>query len=550
MKKLLIIYFLLLALSSFSQTFKLSDYSQSSYTTNFIQKKGANSFYVEVPPWVVKGGWYQYFFSTQYTASWSSLWSMGALLNESKVVGNSSDYGPVFVLAASNWWNKFYDPGYLNSTSYAYKEQWQTYHWRRNYNGIFSAHVVTLPNTNQQLLFAVSHGENKNDKQNNYFYQNTVRSSFLINQNDPNTFSGFSNGIYKDCWESYFGFLNGNWSIYDAAHNWGNQYLNDLGPLAWPSAGYINTNNTQASSGLRHPSSIVFGNYIYIYVSDESKDGTGGIKLIRSTLNNIRNPAFYETWSEIKGWIPSLPVGFSKELCSNFFAIRGPSNTPVFPNDRNTVRFTVAKFKNTNQFIGVEQYNDDYDNNRAKLAFRFSSDLIHWTNRTIFFSNSSLNWSNLPLKYPIFLSADGTSNTDIDQNQFYVIGSSNDNSITKLFFNKTSGRINRNIVLKPSIKEIMCDLGTLEKIDNSIFVKVYPNTQKKMIDLEIRINEDAPCKMNIYNTIGALMQTSDIQLKQNSSFQFHIPFSSEIRGIYYIIIFNKNKIIGRSSFIN
>jgi len=549
MKKLLTLYFLLSTLPSFSQTFNLSNYSQNTYTTSFTQKKGSNSFYSEIPPWVIKGGWYQYFFSTQFTAAWSSQWSMGSSFNESKVVGNSSDYGPIWVIAASNWWDKFYDPAYLNSSSYMYHEQWKTYHWRRNYNGIFSAHVITQPNSAQQILFAVSHGENKNDKQGNYFYQNTVRPSFLINQNDPNTFSGTFNGVYKDCWEAYFGFLNGNWIVYDAAHDWGNQYLNDLGPIAWPSAGYVNSNNTQASSGLRHPSSIVYNNYIY--VKDESKDGTAGIKIIRCMLSNVLNSSSYETWSETQGWIPSLPQGFSKDLCSNFFATRGPNNTPAFPNERNTVRFSVAKFKNTNQFIGVEQYNDDSDNNRAKLAFRLSSDLVHWSDRINFYSNSSLNWSDLTLKYPIFLSTDGTSNTDIDLSQFYVIGSSSNNSITKLLFHKTTGRINNissNIV--SNSKGFNYNTNASENSNIKDFVKIIPNLQNHKIDVEIKINKDALCNIFIYNTLGALMQSKYINLKQNDNYQLHIPFISVVSGMYYMVILKNNEIIGRNTFFN
>lgn len=546
----LLLLFILFSTICFSQTINLSEYSQKNYTTKFIRADGANSFYAEIPPWVVKGGYFQYFFSTQFTSTWSSKWSMSSPRNETKSVGNMSDYGPFWVLSPSNWWGKFYDPNYLNSNSYIYSQQWKAYHWRRNYNGIFSAHVIKQPISGQQIIFAVSHGENKNAITDNYIYQNTVRPSYIINPKDPKTYSGELNGVFTDSWESYFGFLNGNWIPYDANHDWGNQYLNDLGPIAWPSAGYVNSNNTQASAGLRHPSSIVYGNYIYIYVCDESRDGTGGVKLIRCMLSNLLNPLFYETWSEIKGWIPSLPNGFSKNTCASYFAKRGPMNTPVFPNERNTVKFTIAKFKNTNQFIGVEQYNDDYDNNRAKLAFRFSSDLIHWSKRIDFYTNSTLKWSELPLKYPIFLSSDGTSNTDIDLNDFFVIGTSKDNSITKLLFHKIAGRFaNLNEFNFYETIEKSNNLANIVFPNISDIVKIIPNLQNKKIDINLMIKEDAPCKISIYNSLGLLLYTMNINLKEKIDYEYHVPFLFNENGVYFVIISKKNEIIGRATFI-
>jgi hypothetical protein len=181
MKKILFALFTIFYLPGVSQTININDYTQTIYSTSVTKKSGANAFYAEIPPWVVKGGWYQYFFTTNFTATWSSTWSMANRVNEIKEVGQSSDYGPLWVLAGSNWWSNFYDPNFLASPSYICNQQWQTYHWRRNYNGIFSANVITQPNSGGQILFAVSHGENKNEKQGNYFYQNTVRPSFLLN---------------------------------------------------------------------------------------------------------------------------------------------------------------------------------------------------------------------------------------------------------------------------------------------------------------------------------------------------------------------------------
>jgi hypothetical protein len=530
MKKIILFPFILFCLSAFSQNFNINNYRQNFYTISFTRKSGANPFYVEVPPCVVKGGWYQYFFTTSFSGAWSSMWSMNSLQSENMQVGNSAGYGPLWVLAASNWWGYFYDPKYLESSSYEYSQQWKTYHWRRNYNGVFGAHALTLP-SGQNILFAVSHGENKNEKQDNFYYQNTVRPSFLINTNDPATYSGVNNGVYVDCWDAYFGFVNGNWLPYDSAHDWGNQYLNDLGPIAWPSAGYVNPDGTQASSGLRHPSSIVYNNYIYSYVKDESKDGTGGIKLIRCSVANILNPASYETWSETRGWISSLPNGFSKEQCANYFSVRGPQNSPVFPAERNTIRFSVARFRNSGLFIGVEQYNDDFDKGRCKLAFRTSSDLIHWSGRINFYSNKTLDWDDFQFKYPIFLNTEGTSNNDIDINSFFVIGTSTDNKVNKLYFQKFRDFDDDKLLLEGSKSA-----NDLHQVDVALKLAIGPNPVKDRININLQPASGGLYNLVIFNSSGMLLKTTSAEIKNGGSYVDQISFASYPAGSYFVVL--------------
>jgi hypothetical protein len=536
MKKITLFPFIFYCLLSFSQNFNINDYKQSVYTISFSQKSGANEFYAEVPPCVVKGSRYQYFFTTNYTATWLSAWSMSSLRNESKKVGNSADYGPLWVLAASNWWGTPFDPKYLESNSYVYNQQWKTYHWRRNYNGVFGAHALTLP-SGQNILFVVSHGENKNEKQKSYYYQNTVRPSFVINAKNSSTYSGMNKGVYADCWDAYFGFLNGNWLPYDPAHDRGNQYLNDLGPIAWPSAGYIKPDGTQASTGLRHPSSIVYNNYVYIYVRDESKDGTGGIKLIRCAVADILNPARYQTWSETQGWISSLPKGFAKERCSNYFAVRGPQNSPLFPPDGNPIRFSVARFKNSDLFIGVEQYNDGLDNGRCKLAFRTSTDLIHWSDRVNFYSNKTLNWNDFQYKYPIFLSADGTSNNDIDINSFFVIGTSTDNKVNKLHFSKSQ--------VLPSVTSTnqLFSVAKSENVDGGLTLAITPNPFTDKINVSLQPVSDGTYNLSILNLSGALLKTVTMKMKNGDRFIDQISMASCPAGSYFVILSKGGKVV-------
>lgn len=537
MKNITLLPFIFFCLLGFSQNFNINDYKQNTYSISFSRKSGANDFYAEVPPCVVKGSKYQYFFTTNYTATWLTTWSMSSLRNENKKVVNSTAYGPQWVLAASNWWGNFYDPKYLESSSYVYNEQWKKYHWRRNYNGVFSAQALTLP-SGQNILFAVSHGENKNEKQKGYYYQNTVRPSFVINKDNPGTYSGMSKGVYTDCWEAYFGFLNGNWLPVDAAHNGGNQYLYDLGPIAWPSAGYVKPGGAQASTGLRHPSSIVYNNYIYIYVRDESKDGTGGIKLIRCAVADILNPARYQTWSETQGWISALPKGFTKERCANYFAVRGPQNSPVFPADRNTIRFSVAKFKNSDMFIGVEQYNDDLDKGRCKLAFRTSADLVHWSDRVIFYSNKTLNWSDFQYKYPIFLDAEGTSNNEIDINSFFVIGTSSDNKVNKLYFNKSQV-----VTTLAAAKQLVSVAKPETTADAGLKLSISPNPFTDKINVSLQPVIDGTYNLSIINLSGMLLRTVTMEIKNGDRYTGQISMASYPAGAYFAILSKGGKVM-------
>ncbi|WP_207514237.1 T9SS type A sorting domain-containing protein [Longitalea luteola] len=551
MKILRILLCILLPFLAQSQTFNISDYTRGISTTNFTQQSGSLSFYAEIPPWVVKGGWYQYYFTTHYTGVWSSTRSLATPYNETLSVGSAPNYGhgPKWNLTSLHWWGDYHDPNYLASPSYIYHNEWKNLHWRRNYNGIFSSQVIHHPGTDQVILFAISHGENKNEKIGNYLYQNTVRPSWVINANDPATFSGDYNGTYQECWEAYFGFLNANWLPYNEENDYGANYLNDLGPIGWPSAGYVNSSGGQTSYGLRHPSSIVYGHYVYIFVKDESHDVTGGIKCIRVHDSNIFNPNAYETWS-VNDWIPSLPAGFNKDQAAAFFSTRGPQSTPVFPNDMNTIRFSVAKFKNTNRFIGLELYFDGQG--KPHMAYRLSTNLIDWSDRVDFYAEDA-DWSSLRFKYPIFLSADGTSNVEIDENEFYIIGTSWNNSINKMHFVKNSFSF-------PLLAE-QCPPNqpcVTTKADNSTStfkqpaaatVKAYPNPVRELLNIVVSLPQNGNYTIGLYNSFGQLVKIIDRGNKTARDHNYRISTSELTSGTYFVVVSNNNKPMNRFAIV-
>mgnify|MGYP005750644541 CR=1 FL=1 len=385
----------------------------------------------EIPPVILSNSrGYTYISSTFFSTVWRHQQNLATPTDDLIRITRRRGNG-FYATSSLHWWERFLNPEFLNSSNYKHQREWQNNHWRRNYNGIFSAHI--LPDRGRgNIVFALSHGENKNEKVGDFFYQNSVRPDYLIKPRDPSTYSGGT--PYKDCWEAYFGFLNGNWSKLNNDSTLGPTYFNDIGPVLWPSAGYVNRQGHQTSQGLRHPSSIVHNGYLYIFVIDTSMDGTGGVKIVRVLTENVLNPQRYQTWSK-GGWIKALPDGFSASQVKNYFTVRGPANTPIIPNDKSTVRFSVARFQeSTNRFIAVEEYINA--NNTIELAFRYSKDLINWSDRHVIYHAS--NWKVSELHYPVFMNLKGLTDGSINRKEFYILGSRDDGKLSKLHFKLVS----------------------------------------------------------------------------------------------------------------
>ncbi|HWB92595.1 MAG TPA: T9SS type A sorting domain-containing protein, partial [Puia sp.] len=64
---------------------------------------------------------------------------------------------------------------------------------------------------------------------------------------------------------------------------------------------------------------------------------------------------------------------------------------------------------------------DLLDGGRYKTALRCSKDLLHWSARMLVISDAA-DFSSSTMNYPVFLSRDGFSNTVIDADDFYVVG--------------------------------------------------------------------------------------------------------------------------------
>ena len=403
------------------------NYKQMHYLLKVEPKVKDIKVWNEVPPVVLPNGdGYTYISSIFFSTVWRHQQNLATPIDD--VIKIDRRNKGFYATASMHWWGKFYNPKDLTNPNYKYHRAWKSHHWRRNYNGIFSAHI--LPNrSNGNILFAISHGENKNERIDNYYYQNTVRPNYKIKPRDPSTYSGGT--PYKDSWNAYFGFLNGKWAKLNSDSTLKPGFFKDIGPILWPSAGYVTKSGEQASQGLRNPSSIVYNGYLYIFVTDTSMDGTGGVKLARVREQDVLSPHLYQTWATDQ-WVAALPKGFSPARIGDYFSVRGPANTSIVLLDKNIIRFSVAKYKDEpDSFIAVEEYiNSD---NSLEVAFRYSDDLIHWSDRQLVIYRAN-SWHDSELRYPVFMNTKGLTDGSIQPDEFYVIGSRHDGNLSKLYF--------------------------------------------------------------------------------------------------------------------
>jgi hypothetical protein len=483
--------------------------------------------YLEIPPWVKSGGWRSYYFTTHFTKIFSTPIS---LTDNELTTLNLSGYTPTIVSSSLTWWNGFQIPNTISNTSLQ---------WRRNYLGTFSSHAITTT-TKGNIVVAYQHGENKNEIIGPYQYKGTVWKSdeHKIDLNDTNSYSGVKpGGLYSDGWPAYFAFLNMSWVENTAASNWGEKYFWEQGPIVWPSNGYITSERQQASFGLRHPTSIQAGNYIYIYYVDTRTlpgyvpGRDEGIKVARVLTNDAWDYTKYQVYYN-GGWQSSLPLGYTQATFMNFFDKQGPMSTSVLGQNQGSKRFAVAKVANENFYLGVEEYTDYYDHDRIKMAIRASADLVNWSPRKEILADAA-SWEEGIYHYPIFLDQTGWTNTQIDLTQFYILGTQ---AKQPSVINRMRLRIHfdNGIIISPDREQIN-DLQQEELIKQN---DIYISTLREGNILYIVTNENSPHKkVSVYSTLGQLVHQEVLDDSSSGSFQLQTTHLSE--GIYILVIETK-----------
>jgi hypothetical protein len=91
-----------------------------------------------------------------------------------------------------------------------------------------------------------------------------------------------------------------------------------------------------------------------------------------------------------------------------------------------TESFAAAKVDGLDLFVGAEVYQDWQDEapspcpGKHRLALRFSTDLIHWSERRDIYGCADAR--AFDLHYATFVRRDSTTNEVIDGDDFYLVG--------------------------------------------------------------------------------------------------------------------------------
>jgi hypothetical protein len=426
--------------------------------------------------------------------------------------------------------------------------------WKRNYYAIYSAEYFQHP-AEGTVSIGFLHGENKNQvtgKVNSSSatrYQNTIQPNVPINTADPQSYSGGS--PFHDGWNAYNAMISAAWTHNNAQTNWGQQlFQHELGPIAWPSTGYITRNGVKCTSGLKHPSSIITGGYVYIFYSDGGPFGNNipqeegrheGIKVVRAPLDKALNADAYEVYyRDSTGqdiWQPSLPKGFTKENMLNYVAVQGPRSTDIM-NDlqhgTQEIRFSVAKVRQGDYFIGVEEYIDVADRKKFKVALRFSKDLVNWTERSLSVYEAP-NWEKTQLNYPVFLDKEGWTNTEVDIDDFYILGTG---TTPQMYVNKVH-------VFKSSSSTQLTLSRAIPARPNMADDRAYPNPTNGSFKIAYQLEEPSRVRISLLDIAGRRMEMIKNETKNRGFHTTSLDIQTYPAGLYYVemLVNNRRRII-------
>ena len=504
----------------------MSAHTASELSTVTFTCKGAfkETNRTEVPPWIVAGNWRSYFFADGIgTYIWSSPTSM-ADNNEIDLNLASRSYQ-----ASTSYINSYdYDPGRFIDN------------WKRNYHGIYSAASFNHP-TAGPISLGFLHGENKNAVSDHSQYQNTIQPNVHIDANDPDSYSGNNH----EGWDAYNGIISAAWIPNILQTNWGQQFFkNELGPIVWPATGYVTKSGIKCTAGLRHPSSIIVDDYIYVFYLESGPYGNNipdeegcheGIKVARALLKDALDPHSYQVYyrgpDSIVTWNASLPEGFTKENMLSYVAVKGPKATDIMGDRGETsqeVRFSVAKVRNTDYFIGVEEYLDLNDQKKIKVALRFSKDLMNWTDR-VFLAYTADSWAQSRVNYPIFLSNDGWTNTEVDIDDFYILGTGI----------SVSNQVNRIHVQAAQTRSFIA-LYAARISGPAPSDRLFPNPSMGLFKLTYTINELSDVTITIFDPGGSKLMSLQKGTQGPGMHTEELDISKWAAGIYVVKVVTGN----------
>lgn len=290
--------------------------------------------------------------------------------------------------------------------------------WSQNYDGVMAAFVIHNSNSFDRLV-TIAHGENKNERVGNRFYNGTVNAGVAASS----CYSGDHNGVYQDCWPSYNGFTNEIEASLSASLQL--NAIRDFGPILWPSDGYVEPlSQAKMSAGTRHFSGIIDGKYLYLFYVDTSHSDhpgrSGGLYLARAQIGEMGMLKFHPYFQGDFTSVSSLPRGFESERTSDFFSTEGPKASELWPLSHRSLSFHVAHVTGTPFFVGVEEY---LFKKTWKLQMRISRDLENWSAPVAVPGQATLGgWKHAQLHYATLINQNGLYENRVDPSRFYLIG--------------------------------------------------------------------------------------------------------------------------------
>ncbi len=291
--------------------------------------------------------------------------------------------------------------------------------WGRNYLGAFSA--VKLPWAWRGYdAIAIMHGENKNETIGTETYANTVDTEV-----DPKACtSGYAGGTYSECYAAYNGFISVR--LFDSSG--ANRPPQDLGPILWSTMPY-RTNGKKTSYGLRHPSAVVDGGFLYIFYVDGAQSPEigreAGFHVARMAIPKNDAEEFGEAAPYYNGAFQgrSLPPGFDKARIRTFYDRAGSPASDLWAGGWRTARFAVSRIQGERRFIGVDWLSAA---GVTDVRLRVSDDLVNWSGPvSLSTAKSRSDSSDGPMLYPVLTNLTGDTSM-IDPAAFYILGSSSD----------------------------------------------------------------------------------------------------------------------------
>jgi len=515
--------------------------------------------HTEAPPWIIGGGgnWRSYFLTDGIHGAVAS--APLDMNNYSVINFKDNGTGPVMITAPERSFPCL--PTDANDPN----------PWRRNYYGVWTAQYLNHP-TAGTVSLGFTHSENKFRKADNQD-DCTVGCEGSIN---PRLLSYPAPECYKDYYPTYSSFVCGVWIPNTQATNWGQQYFpNDMGPITWPSSGYLLSSGQKAAIGCGSPSSIIWNGYIYVFYKDASdyvvngdppiawEDGRHpGIKVVRAPLSDALNPTAYRAFYEDAGgnqyWNPSLPPGFTKEHLLDFVRQPGPLATNILESGGayDYLRFSVAQVTGTDYFLGVASYNAN--GGRVKAELRWSRDLVHWHDSRVIEDADA--WSTAHLNYPIFMSFDGWTNTTILPNDFFVVGTTPDgppaykinNVVNKMHvyipapppppppppppcIPGVNAACPDTFIVANSHREAMdADAATILDLGTGKAPGVYPNPGTGVYHVSYTLKEHAVTQLNVLDLTGRKLQVGPAVLRAPGQYTETVNISAQARGMYLL----------------